>query len=95
MKEYTYSEARQRLAMLLREARVEGGVRIRRRDGTAFVVRPVPLDARSPLDVPGVRTAATMDDIVAAIRESRRSTERLLPKPRRVPRRPRKQPPKR
>jgi hypothetical protein len=83
MKEYTYSEARQQLALLLREARVEGGVRIRRRDGTAFVVSPVPVDARSPLDVPGVRTSATAADIVTAVRESRRSTARLLPKRRR------------
>lgn len=94
MKEYTYSEARQQLAMLLREARVEGGVCIRRRDGTTFVVRPMPVDARSPLDVPGVKTSATVGDIVDAVRESRRSTERLLPKPRRVARRTRRQPPK-
>ncbi len=40
MKIYTYSEARQNLATLLEEARRKGGVRIRRRDGESFVLRP-------------------------------------------------------
>jgi PHD/YefM family antitoxin component YafN of YafNO toxin-antitoxin module len=42
MKVYTYSEARQRLARLLDEAGKRGEVRIKRRDGSEFVVRPVP-----------------------------------------------------
>ena len=40
MKIYTYSEARQNLATLLEEAERKGAVRIRRRNGTSFVVRP-------------------------------------------------------
>ena len=56
MKEYTYSEARQRLKAVLERARREGAVRIRRRDGSVFVLRPdVPRE--SPLDVPGLRGA--------------------------------------
>ncbi len=53
MNVYTYSEARQRLASLLEQAAREGEVRIKRRDGQVFVVRP---EARksSPLDVEGV-----------------------------------------
>lgn len=70
MKVYTYSEARQRLARLLDEARKGGEVRIKRRDGSEFAVRPVRSDA-SPLDVPGVDTGLTREDILAAIRESR------------------------
>ncbi len=70
MKVYTYSEARQRLASLLDEARREGEVRIRRRDGTEFVLRPVVREG-SPLDVPGVDACVTGDEILAAIRESR------------------------
>ena len=50
MKVYTYSQARQRLSTLLDEARKEGEVRIRRRDGAEFVVSPVQ-SAGSPLDV--------------------------------------------
>ena len=80
MKEYTYSQARQQLATLLREARVEGAVRIRRRDGEVFMVQPAPASGRSPLDVPGVSVAATMADVLRAVRESRRSTGRLVPR---------------
>ncbi len=70
MKVYTYSEARQRLARLLDEARKGGEVRIKRRDGSEFAVRPVPSEG-SPLDVAGVETGVTREDILAAIRESR------------------------
>jgi antitoxin (DNA-binding transcriptional repressor) of toxin-antitoxin stability system len=70
MKVYTYSEARQRLARLLDEARQGGEIRIKRRDGSEFAVRPILSDA-SPLDVPGVDTGLTREDILSAIRESR------------------------
>lgn len=70
MKVYTYSEARQRLAHLLDEAREAGEVRIKRRDGSEYTLRPVP-PGGSPLDVPGVDTDLERDEIVAAIRESR------------------------
>jgi antitoxin (DNA-binding transcriptional repressor) of toxin-antitoxin stability system len=70
MKIYTYSEARQRFARLLDEARAGIEIRIRRRDGSEFVLRPVRA-SRSPLDVPGVDTDLTADEIVAAVRESR------------------------
>jgi antitoxin (DNA-binding transcriptional repressor) of toxin-antitoxin stability system len=70
MKVYTYSEARQRLARLLEEAREGGEIRIKRRDGSEFAVRPI-RSRRSPLDVPGVDANVTIDDIVAAVRESR------------------------
>lgn len=42
MREYTFSRARQELASLLDLARQEGGVRIRRRDGQVFEVKPAP-----------------------------------------------------
>lgn len=70
MKVYTYSEARQQLARLLDEARKGGEVRIKRRDGSEFAVRSV-RSGGSPLDVPGVETGVTREDILAAIRESR------------------------
>ena len=71
MKEYTYSEARQRLAALLERARREGSVRIRRKDGTVFVLKPE-RSARSPLEVPSVDLKLTRVEILAAIREGRR-----------------------
>lgn len=70
MKVYTYSEARRWLARVLDEAREGGEVRIRRRDGTEFSLRPVVRES-SPLDVPGVETGVTRDEILEAIREGR------------------------
>jgi hypothetical protein len=70
MRVYTYSEARQRLAALLDEARKKGAVRIRRRDGQEFVLRPVEPEG-SPLDVEGLDLDWSRDEIVAAVRESR------------------------
>lgn len=70
MKVYTYSEARQRLATLLDEANRDGEVRIKRRDGTEFELRPV-REEGSPFDVPGVDADVSLDDILLAVRESR------------------------
>ncbi len=70
MRVYTYSEARQKLAALLDEARRKGAVRIRRRDGQEFVLRPVEPDG-SPLDVEGLKLDWSRDEIVAAVREGR------------------------
>jgi hypothetical protein len=77
MKVYSYSEARQRFAEVLNRARREGGVEIRRRDGQIFILRPAP-SAGSPLDVPGVSTGLSRDEIVGLVRESRRSGERIF-----------------
>jgi prevent-host-death family protein len=77
MKVYTYSEARQRLAELLNRAGREGQVEIRRRDGQVFVVRPI-ARAGSPLDVPGVDTDLSREELLGLVRQSRRSTLRFL-----------------
>jgi hypothetical protein len=71
MKEYTYSEARQRLADLLELAQRQGGVRIRRRDGSVFLISQI-VDTRLPLDVPAVDLRMTRDEIIDIIREGRR-----------------------
>ncbi len=71
MKEYTYTEARQGLAALLERARKEGSVRIRRQDGSVFVLKPERV-TRSPLDVNSVDIGLTKAEILAAIREGRR-----------------------
>ena len=69
---YTYTEARQKLAALLDQAAREGEVRIKRRDGQVFVIKP---EARSgsPLDVPSVDLGITTADIVQFIQESRKT----------------------
>jgi hypothetical protein len=69
MKVYTYTQAREHLAELLEEARREEVV-IRRRNGEHFSIS-LRRSSTSPFDVPPVRTKATTDDILEAIRESR------------------------
>lgn len=70
MNVYTYSEARRKLASVLDEAESRGEVRISRRDGHMFALRPVP--RQNPLDVPPVAGAdVSLEDINESIRESR------------------------
>lgn len=71
MKTYSYSEARQKLASLLDEARARGPVCIRRKDGSTFILRAEKRPG-SPLDVPGVRADLAGEEIVHFIRESRK-----------------------
>jgi antitoxin (DNA-binding transcriptional repressor) of toxin-antitoxin stability system len=71
MKEFSAAEARQRLASLLDRASKDGAVRIRRKDGQVFVLRPEQ-STRSPLDVPAVEARLGRDEILDAIREGRR-----------------------
>jgi antitoxin Phd len=67
---YTFSEARQKLATVLDEAQRKGAVRIKRRDGSEFEIAPVRSKA-SPLDVQGVDLGLSLEEIVAAVRETR------------------------
>lgn len=69
MKVFTYSQARQALAAVLDMARKEE-VLIARRGGDTFAVT-YKATSRSPFDVPGIKTRATTQDILDAIRESR------------------------
>lgn len=69
----TYSEARQNFAAVLEEAKQRGAVQIRRRDGTSFVIRPQRAET-SPLDVQGIDTDITVEEILDFIREGRRYT---------------------
>jgi hypothetical protein len=70
MKVFTYSEARQNLSKLLSMAQKEE-IEIRRKDGSVFVLKSKRGKAKSPFDVPGVKTAATTEDVLNAIRDSR------------------------
>lgn len=69
MKVYTYSEARQKLSMVLDIARSEDVI-IKRRGGETFKV-VFKKSSKSPFDVPGIKTKATTKDILNAVRESR------------------------
>jgi len=68
---YTYTEARQNLASLLDLAVRKGEVRVKRKDGQTFVIKPE-RKAGSPLDIEGVNLGITTTEIVQSIRESRR-----------------------
>jgi hypothetical protein len=68
---YTLTQARRNLAALLDRALQDGEVRIRRRDGQVFVVRPQP-PAGSPLDVFSVNLGLSAAEIVAFVRDGRR-----------------------
>jgi antitoxin (DNA-binding transcriptional repressor) of toxin-antitoxin stability system len=74
MKEYTYSEARQRFSSVLDEAKRKGAVRIRRRDGQVFVLSPEK-SAKSPLDVLGINLNLGREEIVELIRAGRRTVD--------------------
>lgn len=74
MKVYTYSEARQRFAEVLDIARKEEVIIKRRGDETyAIVFRKT---TKSPFDIPGIKTKATTNDILEAIKDSREQNNR-------------------
>jgi len=70
MQVFTYSEARQKLAMILDQAENNGKVLIRRKDGRTFALVPEKV-ASSPLDVPSIKAEITTQEIVDIIREGR------------------------
>ena len=50
MKEYSFTEARQHFAAILEEAKREGAVCIKKRNGEAFFIKPA-ISKKSPLDI--------------------------------------------
>ena len=70
---YTYSEARQKLASLLDQVLREGEVRIKRRDGQVFVIKPE-TEQGSPFDVPGIDLEISATEIVEFVQEGRRTS---------------------
>ena len=76
MKVFTYSEARQNLSKLLNIALTEE-VEIRRQDGTIFSLTSKKTKVGSPFDIPGIKTKATSQDILNAVRVSRMDKELL------------------
>jgi hypothetical protein len=74
MRVYNYSKARRKLASLLEQAVKEGEVKMKRRDGQTFVIRPE-TRAGSPLDVEGIDLGITTAEIVQFIQEGRRVYE--------------------
>ncbi len=67
---YTYSEARQNFASVLDKAGKIGEVLIKRKDGTIFVIKPIPKND-SPLDVKGIDLNLSRNEIVDLLHEVR------------------------
>ena len=70
MREYSFTEARQNFASLLDEAKKEGVVCIKKRDGETFCIKPAE-PKKSPLDVKGVNLGITASEIVDVVRKGR------------------------
>lgn len=70
MQIYTYSEARQKLAIVLEQAENTGKVLIRRKDGRTFALVPEK-SITSPLDVPAIKAHITTQEIVDIVRKGR------------------------
>ena len=70
MKVFTYSEARQNLSKLLVLAQTEE-IEIRRRDGAVFSLIAKQKKPKSPFDITCIRTEATTQNILDAVRDSR------------------------
>ena len=71
VKEISFEEALNRFQELFDEVEKEGALRIRRKDGKVFVLKVEGSDRRPPLDVEGVETDLTLDEILQVIREGR------------------------
>lgn len=67
---YTYSEARQKLAIVLEQSENTGKVLIRRKDGRTFAIVPEKV-VSSPLDVPSIKANISTQEIIDIIREAR------------------------
>ncbi len=70
MREYSFTEARQHFASLLEEAKKEGVVCIKKRDGESFYIKPA-IPKKSPLDVKGVDLGISSSEIVEVVRKGR------------------------
>ena len=72
MEAYTYSSARQNLSHLLDLALKQGEVKIIRRDGASFLIKPE-IRNKSPFDIKGVTVKGlTTQDILDAIKDGRK-----------------------
>jgi prevent-host-death family protein len=75
VREYSFTEARQHFASILDEAKKEGVVCIKKKNGEAFYIRPATSN-KSPLDVKGVDLNVMSDEIVDIIRSGRERSYR-------------------
>ena len=77
MKVFTYSDARQRFSSVLKSAKKEGKVLIKRRDGSLFSIQPEVAES-SPFDVASVKSEVATEEILKTLREERGRTSRWM-----------------
>ncbi|MBN1639259.1 MAG: hypothetical protein JW866_09840 [Ignavibacteriales bacterium] len=65
---YTYTDKKQNFEYLFEQAKKEGKLLIKRKDGTLFELKLLP----SPLDVKGLNLKITKEEIIEFIDESRK-----------------------
>lgn len=70
MQVYTYSQARQQLAAVLKEAEDSGQILIQKKDGQTFSLKPVKAKS-SPLDIPSIKANISTQEMVRIIRQGR------------------------
>ena len=72
MDSYTYSNARKYFSKVLNTAYKQGQVKITRRDGKCFIIKPE-FKKTSPLDIKGINIKGlTKTDILDSIKEGRK-----------------------
>ncbi|HEO64854.1 MAG TPA: type II toxin-antitoxin system Phd/YefM family antitoxin [Spirochaetes bacterium] len=67
---YSASKAEEDFPFLLDQALKEGEVKIKRKDGRIFVIKPEPV-SDSPLNVDGIHVNLNQDEIIQFIHEAR------------------------
>jgi len=70
MREYSFTEARQNFATILENAKRDGAVCIKKRDGEVFYIKPAKSNC-SPFDIKGVDLGISSSEIVDIVREGR------------------------
>ena len=73
MKIFTFTEACQKLASLLEQAAKYGEVRIKRRDGQVYIIKPQKRKG-PPLALNGIKTNLSRREILQSIEEWRRES---------------------
>jgi len=70
MQIYTYAEARQKFAMVLKQAEHTGKVLIRRKDAGTSSLIPERI-ASSPLNIPSIKARVMTQELANIVREAR------------------------
>ncbi|MFO7890041.1 MAG: type II toxin-antitoxin system Phd/YefM family antitoxin [bacterium] len=71
MEKYTFTQARQNFASVLKKVKTDGEVIIQKRNGSTFIIKSYHPN-KSPLNVKGIDVDVSSSEIVDIIQETRR-----------------------